>query len=927
MKRFLLLSILLFVALQTTFAQIDSVDYYYNLFAQSKGNERVVAADKLFAYLDREEFTDTTYIYANADTTDMQIAVLSWVGTWYYYDNNFDKSVYYNQIALDLCRAQNNTTYLGDVLNTLAISLQVKGDFPHALVYQTECYKLDSISGNLANLSSSLSNLAALYLAIGQPKAAERFILEAIDTEKQLNRGDKMAIRLGMASEIYMKMNNPHESYRFAYQAYQIDSAEHRDAKAAVRLSQLSETYIALDSLSKAEKILRKAIPLIDSAHNYHSLAICYIQMGRINQHRGDNEAAAKYYTEALQLTKKTGNSYNEKNACRGLAASLKETDPALALKYLERYTFLADSMYREETAIQLSHYSIKYETDKLQLINEEKVKENHRIVITTLVILISMIIIILGLIYIIKIKTRSQQLTKKIQQLREEFFTNITHEFRTPLTVILGLARRLQKDESEAKASGERIERQGNRLLTLINSLLDISKIKSAIDPPKLQKGDIVVNIRMIVEGLDYYANEKHIALGYRPRENTLITMIEPEYLQKIVSNLVANAIKYTPEYGRIDVTSRFEDKNFVLSVSDTGKGIKPEHIPHIFDTFYRAGETDPGTGTGVGLSLVKICTEALGGNVSVSSDGSNGTTFTVKLPVKELFDSEEKALIAGIAAHSSPDSQCDILIIEDDSDISYFIGSELNSMYNVTYAFNGEDGYEKAVQTLPDIIITDVKMPGMDGYTLTKKVRENGVTSHIPVIMVTAKTNIDDKIRGIEAGADAYLYKPFNSEELLSTIKTILDNYRRLRQKFAIAATTDEPQAADNQPESVDNAEQEEKSSAVSVKNQEFILKLNDKIVSAMHNGRPDVESLASDMCMSRSQLNRKIIAVTGMNPTAYIIQMRIGIAKSMLDNDILTPIGDIAMKCGFDDVSYFSRVFKQICGITPTQYRKKN
>ncbi len=304
MNRFLLLTALLLVALQSTFAQIDSVDYYYNLFAQSKGNDRIVVANKLFAYLDSQEFTDTTYVYTNADTSDMQIAVLSWVGTWYYYDNNFDKSVYYNQIALDLCRAQNNTTYLGDVLNTLAISLQVKGDFPHALVYQTECYKLDSISGDLANISSSLSNLAALYLAIGQPKAAEKFILEAIDTEKQLNRGDKMAIRLGMASEIYMKMNNPHESYRFAYQAYQIDSAEHRDAKAAVRLSQLSETYIALDSLSKAEKILRKAIPLIDSAHNYHSLAICYIQMGRINQHRGDNEAAAKYYTEALQLTK-----------------------------------------------------------------------------------------------------------------------------------------------------------------------------------------------------------------------------------------------------------------------------------------------------------------------------------------------------------------------------------------------------------------------------------------------------------------------------------------------------------------------------------------------------------------------------------------------------------------------------------------------
>ena len=926
MKRFLLLTAAVLYMLPNLLAQVDSAEYYFQLFTKSTGNERVAAADKLMAFFYHDEFSDSLVVYTNKDTSDMQLAVYTCMGTWYYEILNYDKSVLFCKKGLDLCREQNNTVYIGDCLNTLAISLQCKGDFPNALVYQTECYKLDSISGDLANLSSSLGNMAALYLAIGQSEAAEKFILEAIDVEKQLQRNDRMAIRLGMASEIYMKLNQPREAFRYAYQAYKLDSSDHREAKAAVRLSQLSETYIAIDSLSKAEEILLRAIPVLDSVQNFHSLAICDIQMGRILLHRGENEAASKYFLEAYNLCVKIGNYFNAKNACRGLATSLRESDPALALQYLERYSQLADSMYREETAIQLSHYRIKYETDKLQFINEEKVKENHRIVLTTLAILIAMIFTILGLVYIIKIKTRAQKLTRKMQQLREEFFTNITHEFRTPLTVILGLARRLQKDESEAKTSGERIERQGNRLLTLINSLLDISKIKSAIDPPKLQKGDIVVNIRMIVEGLEYYANEKHIALVYHPHETSLVTMIEPEYLQKIVSNLVANAIKYTPENGKIDVSSRFEDKNFVLSVADTGKGIKPEDIPHIFDTFFRASENDPSTGTGVGLSLVKICSEALGGSVAVSSHNT-GTVFTVKLPVQEIFDTEEKALIAGIAAPTVSTGQCDILIIEDDSDISYFIGSELNSMYNVTYAFNGEDGYEKAVQTLPDIIITDVKMPGMDGFTLTKKVRENGVTSHIPVIMVTAKTNIDDKIRGIEAGADTYLYKPFNSDELLTTIKTILDNYRRLREKFAIAATTDNTQPADTQPENVEPAESEEQKSAVTVKNQEFIQKLNEKILAAMENGRPDVETLASDMCMSRSQLNRKIIAVTGLNPTAYIIQLRIGIAKSMLDNDILTPIGDIAMKCGFDDVSYFSRVFKQICGITPTQYRKKN
>ena len=849
---------------------------------------------------------------------------MAWLEFWYY-DNGlyYDKSLSFAYPALNLCRKLDDKYYLPDVLNTLAICLQCKGDYPNALIYQTECYKIDSISGNLANISSSLSNMAALYLSISQPEAAEKFILEAINVEKQLNRSDRMAIRLGMASEIYMKLNNAREAYHYAYQAYQIDSAENRNAKAAVRLSQLAESYIALDSLSKAESLILRAIPVLDSAQNLHSLSICNIQMGRINLHRGDNATAAQYFSEGLRLCKKIGNTYNETSACRGLATCLKESDPKLALQYLERYTYLSDSMYREETAIQLSHYRIKYETDKLQLINEEKVKENHRIVITTFAILIAMIITILGLVYIIKIKSRAQKLTKKIQQLREEFFTNVTHEFRTPLTVILGLARRLQKDQSEAKPSGERIERQGNRLLTLINSLLDISKIKSAIDPPKLQQGDIVVHIRMIIEGLEYYANEKHIALNFRPHETSLITMIEPEYLQKIVSNLVANAIKYTSEYGVIDVSSRLTDKKFVLTVADNGKGIKPEDLPHVFDTFYRAGETDSSTGTGIGLSLVKICAEALGGSVSANSSGK-GSVFTVSLPVKEIYDLEDKALTTNILIQQPQNpSNSEVLVIEDDSDISYFIGSELNSLYNVTYAFNGEDGYEKAMQTIPDIIITDVKMPGMDGFEFTKKIRENALTEHIPIIMVTAKTNEADKIRGIEAGADAYLYKPFSSEELLLTIKNILDKYSLLRKKFAVEEQTSESVAE----QSTETPSEDINEKVLSVKNHEFLLKLNDKIVAAMRNGRPDVETVASEMCMSRSQLNRKIIAVTGLNPTAYIIQTRINIAKKMLDSDYFAPIGDIAAKCGFDDVSYFSRVFKQICGMTPSQYKKKN
>ena len=245
----------------------------------------------------------------------------------------------------------------------------------------------------------------------------------------------------------------------------------------------------------------------------------------------------------------------------------------------------------------------------------------------------------------------------------------------------------------------------------------------------------------------------------------------------------------------------------------------------------------------------------------------------------------------------------------VEDNTDIAYYIGSMFKYNYQVFYARNGADGLLKANELVPDLIITDIMMPEKDGYELCEEIRRSDLLNHIPIIIISARTTEEERIKGIKAGANAYLYKPFNADELKTLAVQLMEQKNTLRKKYS--------QSLD------ENSRSNEK---LAPSDQEFINKLNDLIHAQMKTGDLNAENIASIMCMSRSQLNRKLMAIAGQNITNYSLQLRIAKAKRMLDADINTPIGEIANACGFEDVSYFSRVFKQMCQMTPSQYRKR-
>ena len=466
----------------------------------------------------------------------------------------------------------------------------------------------------------------------------------------------------------------------------------------------------------------------------------------------------------------------------------------------------------------------------------------------------------------------------RHMETVRSKFFTNITHEFRTPLTVILGLANRLSEKagkDQESIASLQTIIRQGDHLLNLINQLLNISKVRSAIEEPDWRTGDIVAFIRMIVESFQIFALQKHLNLIFVPQQNFLQIDFVPEYFRKIMHNLLSNALKYTPQGGHIFITATQEKNNVVIQIADSGKGIDKQDLPHIFETFYQGNNSCMDMGTGVGLSLARQMVETMGGQIMVKSAIDKGTVFFVTLPLKhgtsqweEWVPGESDKSITSSAttsnpAHPEPESSnldiTTILLVEDNQDVAFYIGDLLKDRYRLLYARDGKEGLEKAIEYMPDLILTDLMMPGMDGFDLCREIRNSIILNHIPIIIITAKSEDVDKIQGIEAGADAYLLKPFNTNELYVRIDKLLEQRRVLREKYSQALR-------DNCTDTV----------KLLPADQAFIDRLTDMIYSHISDTTLNSDKIAEKMCLSKSQLNRKVRVITDSKTASYILYL---------------------------------------------------
>lgn len=517
----------------------------------------------------------------------------------------------------------------------------------------------------------------------------------------------------------------------------------------------------------------------------------------------------------------------------------------------------------------------------------------------------------------------------KELDNLKTTFFTNISHELRTPLTLIIGplkeLLERYPKDNLI-----KLMERNSNRLLTLVNQLLDISKLEAGQMKPELSKQNITKYFKTLTSAFSSLAESKEIEFEITLNPTDVWGYIDTDKIDKIITNLLSNAFKFTPAKGKVEIKSKYLNnfKQVSLEITDTGIGIEKEKLDKIFDRFYQVDDTQNRKfeGTGIGLALVKELVEVLKGKITVMSKKDIGTTFNIILPIdaetwKENIVNEievtslksqttiDKNLNAEPGNTTKQvDNEAIMLIVDDNEDIRTYIKSIFESEFQIIEAVNGKDGIEKATTQIPDIIISDLMMPEMDGFEFCKALKSDEKTSHIPIVMLTAKANVESRIVGFELGADDYLIKPFNSHEMQARVKNLLCIREKLRKYFQKNKKTD-----DNDLK-------------VNIIDEQFIKKIKETIEAHLADSQFSIEQLADEVSLSTTQLRRKIKALSNQTIVEFIRIYRLEKAAKLLSQNAGN-VSEIAFNVGFDSLSYFSKVFQETYGVLPSDFRENN
>ena len=519
----------------------------------------------------------------------------------------------------------------------------------------------------------------------------------------------------------------------------------------------------------------------------------------------------------------------------------------------------------------------------------------------------------------------------EEVDKLKSNFYANISHEFRTPLMLILGplekLVRKLHDEESKKQAG--LIRGNANRLLNLINQLLDLSRLEAKKLKLNASRGNIAQFIKRLAKEFQSLADQRDLTLSIIIEKDTIEAYFDKEKMEKIITNVMSNAIKFTPRGGRITVKLVETDHNEIeITVRDSGIGIPHDEVKKIFDRFYQvdSSHTREHEGTGIGLALTKEFVELHRGQILVDSVEDHWTEVKICLPLgsnhlneDEIVDPVEFQVrdIDSVTDLISNEFNADeierenlidktiVLVVEDNPDLREYIRDDLKDLYYVVEAANGEQGLRKAEKLIPDLVVSDIMMPIMDGYELTKKLREDEKTSHIPIILLTAKSDKESKLEGLGIGADDYLTKPFDSQELLARIKNLIETRRLLQEKFGSGSV-------------IVHKKEKEK---LSVLDQQFLDRVMSVIDQHISEEEFSIEEFGRDVGMSRSQMHRKLKALTGKSASLYLRTVRLAKAKQLIE-ERKASISEISYQVGFSSPAYFSRCFKEEFGYTPSE-----
>jgi len=856
-------------------------------------------------------------------------------------DSRFEEALLVHAKGLRLAESKNDTIEWAYAMNNIGTVYRRIGALDLAQEYHFHAWKMseettDTTYRSLRNRVMALNGLGNIYLTLGNYDRADSAFHMSLEGEYKLNSAEGLAINYANIGSIYEKQGKLKEAWTY----YRRSMLYNEEAGSPLGIS-LCHTYFG--SLyekqgqdAKAKREYMAAYELMkDSKDIWHALNPL-IALAGIKNKMGDDAQTlaylqrAKAQAESIKSTEHLARIYN----IYYLHYKHKGDYPA-ALSAHEKAVMMHDSVADIKKLNKIQNTTMRIERDKQErLIDNTRSQLNaeRKVRRFTIIIFILLTIILGGVIGILlnyqRIRSRSHKALRKMTKMRESFFTNITHEFRTPLTMILEISREIQQDSTNGNATRDKaatVYRQGKGLLTLITQLMDISKIKSEMGNPDWIHGNISVHIGMIVDTYRDFAHTKKIELQYVSRESVTMDFV-PDYINKVINNLISNALKFTDAFGKVAIVAWQAGNFFRIDVTDTGRGMTKDVVKHVFEPFFQAEGDDSNIGTGVGLALVKQIITAVKGTISVESEPGRGTTFHIQMPIHHNMGRHadlssppmtNRHTMAELSPKPTDSPICDddsrprMLIAEDNRELAAYIGHHFDTDYAVFYAADGLEAIGKALELVPDIIITDLMMPQMSGLDLCRQVRSSELVNHVPIIVITAKITEQERMKGLEAGADVYLSKPFNSDELRMRVEKLLEGRRLLREKFAGAMT----------PDGSGRESKESEETTISDRDRKFLSKVEDYVYSCLESQhRIEIPALAQHLCLSYTQFYRKLSALTGLTPVGYVQRLRVQEARQMMEHNPQLTLRHVADVCGFSDYSAFVRAFKGIYGTTP-------
>lgn len=885
------------------------------------------------------------------------------IGVIYNDLSDYDKALEYNFKSLKIAEEISNKQIIAYTLNNIGLIYSKLSNYDIALEYFHRSLKIAEEISSKQIIAKTLNNIGLVYSKLSNYDIALEFYHKSLKIKEEIGNKQGIASTLNNIGNEYQKLSKYDKALEYCFKSLKISEEIGNKEVIAATLNNIGEAYTELSKYDKALEYYHKSLTISEEIENKYLIVSTLNSIGDCYNNQQKYDLSLQYYERSLkqakQINARESISENYKNYSEIYSA---KKDYKKAFEYHKLYTVLKDSIFSQESAEKIAGMEKQFEIEKkekeIQVFKNEKSIDQlklsrQRLLIYLFVIILALILLaIIFILYRYRIKhkanleiaSKNKQLKiladqlQQMDQIKSNFFANISHEFRTPLTLIIGPLKKLLDNSKcpNLRTTFKLMLRNAQQQLMLVDQLLDLSKIEIKKMKLQVSLGSLNQFTKVMISSFQSLAEERNIQLNFIEEEKNIEIYFDQDKLHKIISNLISNAFKFTPHNGTIsviigiiDTAGQTEERNYArLVVQDTGIGIPQEHIEHIFDRFYQvdSSATRRYEGTGIGLALTKELVELHQGEILVNSKTKNGTEFIVHLPLGKNhltedeivdtslgvkhsiydFDDSSQQFVSDASHQQKPISKAAplILIVEDNQDMRNYIGESLYGGYNLIEAEDGAIGFNQAIKHIPDLIISDVMMPGMNGFELTKKLKKDIHTSHIPVILLTAKAGEKSKIKGLETGADAYVNKPFSTKELLVRAKNLIEQRRKLRDKFEKNITIDPSEVT------------------VTSVDENFLRKAAKIVEKHIDDTEFSVEQFSKEMLMDRNNLYRKLKKLVNQSSSQFIRTIRLKRATQLLKQKT-APINEIAFMVGFENPSYFSECFKKQFSVSPSEY----